>query len=78
MRRLVSARTRLTERLAKASGEEAAIVQKQLRAITNAFQPLQGLFELLQEADVKPNAALEAAVKEALNRANAALAALTT
>jgi hypothetical protein len=36
------------------------------------------LFESLQEADAKPTAALEAAVKEALARANAALAASST
>ena len=73
MRRLTAARVNLTKRVAEASADAA--LQAQLRAVTDALQPLQGLFESLQEADMKPTAALEAAVKEALARATAALAA---
>jgi len=43
------------------------------RAIADALQPLQGLFEALQEADLRPTPALQAAVKDALARAEAAL-----
>jgi len=73
MRRLTAARATLTRRVAEASSDPGSL-QTQLRAVTDALQPLQGLFESLQEADAKPTAALEAAVKEALARATAALA----
>jgi photosystem II stability/assembly factor-like uncharacterized protein len=76
-RRLRTARETLMTRTAGASGDSAAELQKQLHAVTDALQPLQDLFESLQEADVKPSASLEAAVKEALSRAAAVLAAMT-
>jgi hypothetical protein len=76
MRRLTAARATLTKRVTEGSGDGA--LQAQLRAVTDALQPLQGLFESLQEADAKPTAALEAAVKEALARATAALGAITS
>ncbi len=72
MRRLAAARADLATRLAGASGD-AATLQNSAKAVADAFAPLQGLFESLQEADVRPTAALEAAVKDALARANAVL-----
>jgi photosystem II stability/assembly factor-like uncharacterized protein len=78
MRRLVAARTALAARAAAASGEAAAQAQSLTKAVADAFAPLQGLFESLQEADARPTPALEAAVKAALARADAALAQART
>jgi hypothetical protein len=75
MRRLVAARADIAARIAAATGEPAAKLQTTSRALADAFAPLQGLFESLQEADLRPTPALEAAVKAALARADAALAA---
>jgi hypothetical protein len=42
-----------------------------------AYAPLPALFDALQEADVKPTPAVESAAKAAIERANAALAAIS-
>jgi hypothetical protein len=73
MRRLAAARADLRKALASEAAESAAL-EARLKVVSDALAPLQGLFESLQEADVRPTAPLEAAVKEALARADAALA----
>jgi photosystem II stability/assembly factor-like uncharacterized protein len=78
MRRLAAARADVATKLNGASGDAAAKLQAIQRALTDAAAPLQNLFESLQEADAKPTPALDAAVKDALAKADAALAMLTT
>ncbi len=78
MRQLAAARGEVAGRVAAASGEAATRLQGIVRAVGDAFAPLQGLFESLQEADARPTPALEASVKEALARANAAVAQART
>ena len=72
------ARARSRARVAAASGEAATRCKASPARSPDAFAPLQALFESLQEADARPTPALEAAVKEALARANAAVAQART
>jgi hypothetical protein len=67
MRKLVAARADI----AKRSGAPPTL----LGDLTAAYAPLPALLETLQEADVKPLPAVEAAANEAIKRAQAALAA---
>ena len=69
MRRLAG-RTRRRQRSASASatGDAAARLQAIARELQTAFAPLQELFESLQEADLRPTPAVEAAAADALKR----------
>ena len=77
MRRLVAARTDLAARLGKAAASETAALQETANAVQAAYAPLPALLDTLQEADVKPLPAVEAAAKAAIERAIAALAAIS-
>ncbi len=75
MRQLASARADVAQRTAGASGESAARLETAARTLQDAFAPLQGLLDALQEADLKPTPAVEAAATEAIKKADAAIAA---
>jgi len=75
MRQLGAARADVAQRAASAGGDAAARLQTIARGLQDAFTPLQGIFESLQEADVRPTAALEAAASDAIKRAEAAMMA---
>ena len=74
IRRLAAARADVTKRAASATGDAAAPMQAALRTLQDAFAPLQGLFESVQEADLRPTPGVEAAVTAALLRVDSALA----
>lgn len=71
--RLARARREVADRLALATGEPAAALRQMAAELESAFAPLPDLLETLQEADVRPLPRVEAAVTEALTRAQAAL-----
>ena len=75
MRRLVAARADVAARLGRASDDAAAALATARRPICRrAYAPLPALLDALQEADVKPLPAVEAAATEAVKRAEAVLA----
>ena len=74
MRRLVAARADVATRVGRASGEAAAALRELSTDLVAAYAPLPALFDALQEADVKPIPAVEAAANEAVKKAEAVLA----
>jgi hypothetical protein len=73
LRRLAQVRAETSERLAAAAGDEAAGLRARASELQAAYAPLPALFDSLQEADMRPTAAVEAAVAAALARAEAAV-----
>jgi hypothetical protein len=74
MSRLVSARADVLSRAGRATGDAATAFQQLAADLQAAYAPLPALFDLLQEADVKPTPVVEAAVTDAVKQANAVLA----
>jgi hypothetical protein len=73
MRKLMAARADVAARLGRASGEAATAAQKLADELKNAYAPLPALLESLQEADIKPLPAIDAAAKSAIVAGEAAL-----
>jgi hypothetical protein len=73
LRRLAQVRAETSERLAAAAGDGAAGLRARASELQAAYAPLPALFDSLQEADMRPTAAVEAAVAAALARAEAAV-----
>jgi photosystem II stability/assembly factor-like uncharacterized protein len=74
MARLGTARAEAAAELAAAAPADRARLQAQADRLQRAAAPLAGLFETLQEADLRPTPAVEAAAKAAIAEATAALA----
>ena len=74
LRRLAAARADLESNASKTAGPESEALRTRAAALQAAYSPLPGLFEALQEADLRPNPAVEAAVTEALARVEKVLA----
>ena len=74
LRRLAAARVDLEARASKTAGPESETLRTRAAALQAAYAPLPALFEALQEADLRPNPAVEAAVTEALARVEKVLA----
>jgi hypothetical protein len=72
--RLQRSRTDVRERLARATGADAEALKQTLTALDTAYRPLPDLLRSLQEADVKPPPAVQAAVDVAVKQAMEALA----
>jgi len=73
IRQVSAARTDLAQRAASATGDGAGRLQAIARELQTAFTPLQELFESLQEADLRPTPAIEAAAADALKRVDEAM-----
>ena len=74
LRRLAEARADVAARLTAAGVDDAAALRARMTELQTASGDLVESFEVLQEADVKPTPAVEAAVAAALARADAMLA----
>jgi hypothetical protein len=74
LRRLAAARADLESRASKTAGPESETLRTRAAALQAAYAPLPALFDALQEADLRPNPAVEAAVTEALARVEKVLA----
>ena len=75
MRKLAAARADVAAKSNGATGETAARLQSVARTLQDAAAPLAGLFDSLQEADFRPTPTVEAAVNEAIKKAESVLAA---
>jgi photosystem II stability/assembly factor-like uncharacterized protein len=75
MRKLAAARADVAAKSNGATGEAAARLQAVARTLQDAAAPLTGLFDSLQEADLRPTPAVEAGVNEAIKKADSALTA---
>jgi hypothetical protein len=73
MRRLADAQADVRRRI-ESSPADAARLQATLTSLQQALAPMPALFERVQQADARPTAAQEAAVADALARADAAIA----
>ncbi|HEY7476029.1 MAG TPA: hypothetical protein VH679_13510 [Vicinamibacterales bacterium] len=73
MRQLSQTSAEAAKRLSASSGAPAARLQTALTSIQQAAAPLQALFESIQGADARPTAAQEAAVTDAVKKAQAAI-----
>ena len=74
LRRLAAARADVEARASKTAGPESETLRTRAAALQAAYAPLPALFEALQEADLRPTPAVEAAVTEALARVEKVLA----
>jgi hypothetical protein len=74
MRRLVAARADVAGRLGRAAADAAPPLQQLADELRLAYAPLPAILDTLQEADVKPLPAVEAAANDAIKRGEAALA----
>ncbi|HVQ40760.1 MAG TPA: hypothetical protein VMS54_01070, partial [Vicinamibacterales bacterium] len=74
LRRLAAARADVELRASKTAGPESETLRTRAAALQAAYAALPALFDALQEADLRPNPAVEAAVTEALARVEKALA----
>jgi hypothetical protein len=74
IRQLADARRTATQRRTAASGDLAAKFDALAKSLDDAYAPLPDLFSKIQEADLKPTPATEAATAAALERAQQALA----
>jgi hypothetical protein len=72
--RLARARADIAERLGRATGDTATALRQVAAELQAAYAPLPDLLDALQETDVRPRPSVEAAVNDALKRAEAALA----
>jgi hypothetical protein len=71
--RLTDAQADLESRLEGATGEARGRLARQLEVLTEAYQPLPRLLQMVQEADAAPTPAIEQAATAALERVRAAL-----
>jgi photosystem II stability/assembly factor-like uncharacterized protein len=76
MRRLTALRRETADQLAKAVPADTADLKIRAAELQQAYAPLPALLDSLQEADVRPLPALEAAAKVAIARAETVLAAI--
>jgi len=74
MRRLMTARAEVAGRLGRAAADAAPPLQQLADDLRLAYAPLPAILDTLQEADVKPLPAVEAAANDAIKRGEAALA----
>jgi hypothetical protein len=75
MRELSEARRIVRQRQAAAAGDLTTRLQTVAVELQEAYAPMPGLFSTIQEADVRPTAASDAAANAALEKSRAALAA---
>ena len=73
MRRLMAERAEAERALTAASADGRAKLEATLAALRAAYAPLPALFDTLQRADTRPTPAVQAAVDEAIKRAESVL-----
>jgi hypothetical protein len=77
LRRLSEARAGVAAKLAGSSVDDGAALRARMTELQTVSGQLAELFDVLQEADVKPTPAVEAAVAAALARADAVMGSKT-